>query len=74
MDLICYSCCRPIVSGPVLGEGKLHCSFECAAETGRLASAGHRALPLMAKAAVSTPVVTVMVVRSRKLRDSAKLS
>ncbi len=28
---------RPIESGEVLGHGQLHCSFECAAETGRRA-------------------------------------
>lgn len=31
----CYTCSRPIEMGAVLGHGRLHCSFECAAETGR---------------------------------------
>ena len=31
----CYTCSKPIENGPVLGHGRLHCSFECAAETGR---------------------------------------
>lgn len=34
-EVCCFTCHRPIELGAVLGHGHLHCSFECAAETGR---------------------------------------
>lgn len=34
-EVSCYTCYRPIEMGGVLSHGELHCSFECAAETGR---------------------------------------
>ena len=36
-EVLCYNCYRPIELGAVLGHDHLHCSFECAAETGRRA-------------------------------------
>jgi len=39
---LCFSCCRPIELGAVIGAGKLHCCFDCAAETVRRESIATR--------------------------------